>query len=145
MTNEDFLRDWLQKVWIDQDFKAAEAAFSPQTEMSPVAGDLKMQPNDYETMVSAICRNFRPHRFTLDHVISKGSEISGLFTVYGRRLDTDAEATLTVHLYRKIENGKFVRSASSPDYIGLFKSLGQLPEDTMQTLMMGGRLYETFT
>ncbi len=142
MTNEDFLRNWLQTVWIEHNFQAGEAAFSEATEMSSVAGDLKMRPNDYETMVSSLCYNFKPSHFTLDNIISVGPEISGLLTVHGKRLDTGADTCLMVQIYRKIEHGKFVGSCSSADYIGFYRSLGQLPEDTIHTLMMGGQLRE---
>ena len=142
MTNEDFLRQWLQLVWIDHDFKAGEAAFSATTADASVAGELKMQANDYETMVNSLCYNFKPCHFTLNHVLSIGPEISAVLTVHGTRTDTQAKARLNVFIYRKIEAGKFTDSFSSADYIGFFRSMGQLPEDTIPSLLMGGALVE---
>lgn len=142
MTNEDFLLDWLQKIWIDNDFKAAEAAFTAETETSHIAGELKLKPNDYETMVNAICENFRPNKITLSNVVENGTKIAALITVSGHRIDTEAVASLNVHVYREIVDSKFVNSASIPDYIGFYTGMGQLPTDMMSTLMMGGSLHE---
>lgn len=142
MTNEEFLLDWLAKVWIDQDFRAAEAAFSEQTETAHIAGELKLKPNDYETMVCSICSNFRPDRISLSNVVENGADISALLTITGHRLDTEEEIALNVSIYRKIVDRKFVASFSIPDYIGFYTAMGQLPADMMSTLMMGGQLHE---
>ncbi len=142
MKNEDLLRNWLIQVWIENDFRGAEKAFSPETQTAHIAGELKLRANDYETMVGAICANFRPESLELSNVIEQGNKISAQMTLKGRRLDSEAEASLNVYVYREIKNGKFVGSASYPDYIAFYTAMGQLPPDMVSTLMMGGSLHE---
>ncbi|MEM9581955.1 MAG: hypothetical protein AAGA08_02465 [Pseudomonadota bacterium] len=142
MTNQEFLLNWLKMIWLDNDFIAAERAFSKETSTAHIAGELALRANDYETMVCAICENFRPERIELSNVVEEGTRISAQMTLSGHRLDTEAEIALNVHIFREIVEGKFVRSASFPDYIGFYTALGQLPPDIMSTLMMGGQLHE---
>ena len=137
MSNEQFLKDWLHKVWIERDFAAAATAFDPGTLKSNIAGELKMQANDYETMVTMLCRNFDVSHFTLTNVLEIGQEISAVLTVFGERRDTRSPVKIHVHVYRVIENGKFIKSCSSPDYLSFFMAMGQLPEDTLELLLMG--------
>ncbi len=138
MTNAEFLKEWYHTKGVGQDFAAGAAAYTSGTSDAVVAGELTFSRSDYETLVQFMCRDFKPTEIELAHVISVGSEISAVVYIKGRRLSDESAASLTVHVYRKIEDGRYVAAHSSPDHMAFYAQMGQLPDDLMASLMMGG-------
>ncbi len=142
MTNEEFLISWVEKIWVEKDFKAAEALIAPGTETLQLGGEMNLKANDYETMVTAMSHNFKAEKVVLSEVVTDGPRISGYIGVQGRRIDDGGPITLEVHVYREIKDGKVVASRSTCDYLTFFAATGQIPSDAIATLMMGGSLVE---
>lgn len=142
MSNEEFLRDWLNSVWLEKDFAKAAKAFGDGTCTSHVAGETPLEKGDYETMVEAMCANFDVTHLKLSHIMEVGDEISALLEICGKGRNTPKDICCSVYLYRRIQNGKFVEAHSNPDYLSFYAALGQLPSDVMLSLMMGAKLQE---
>jgi len=139
VSNEEFLRNWLYQVWVEQDFSATAGVFDPaaDTPDALLAGQFRMTASDYETMVMAMCLNFEPRDVVLTNVLQVDDDISAQVSILGVRRDTAAPVTMRVHIYRKIRDRKFVTSVATVDYLAFFRDVGQLPPDSMEMLMMG--------
>lgn len=141
MSHADFLRHWLKLVWIENDFRKGESYFDKGKAIVQVSGGM-IEVQEYETIIGSICTRIRPYDVVLENVIEQGDVVSAVAIIKSRRVGDAKPVDVETFQFRRIRDGKFVESRVCLNFIALYSDLGQLPEDTLPTLLMGESLVE---
>ncbi|MEZ5886550.1 MAG: nuclear transport factor 2 family protein [Paracoccaceae bacterium] len=140
MSHLDILKEWWQRVWIEQDLAAIDAYFAPDVGADGLMPDGQIGPEDFRALVPALTALVRDLDFTFDKSFETGDWLWAQVSVRAFGAHDMREVRTVGHVAMRFKEGKIVEAYNCFDFLTFFASAGLLPEDAFLLLLSGERL-----
>jgi len=145
MTKLEFLENWFQRVWADEDESAIRELFVPTNTEEAAFGLAKSKglgTEDFVAFQQTLLALIKEVKITIDKHLVQGDDIVVMCTVNAldRRSDNPKPVSMKGMVMCTIKNGKMVSAENFFDFITFFEGLGFLPENTLGTCFSGQKI-----
>lgn len=140
MTNLDIVKDWYQRIWIDEDLAAIESYFAPGAGADGILEDGQIGPQEFRAIVPAFKALVRGLTIEISHAVECDDWVWTRIIARGFVAQnlTPVEAQGQVML--RFKDGKIVQAFNIFDFMTLFSQGGLLPRDAFLLLLSGEKL-----
>ena len=127
--NTTIVRNYLQRVWEQQDYTAIDETIKPDyIQHSRVVGQSGREP--VKAFFQMVHNAFSDVKFTVEDMLAEGDKVAWRWTIQGRHSGifqgippTGKDFTLTGMSILRLENGKFAELWVEQDMLGLIQQL----------------------
>ena len=138
---EQFLRDWFRRVWKEEDGSVIHQMFVPDKGGGTAHGLQKgspMGPQQFELFHQAILAQFKDINIEILSCIEQGDWVSArCFMTATSKSDPSRRPSMEGCVYVRIDDEKMREAYNFFDFINFFEEAGLLPDNTLQSCMLG--------
>ncbi len=136
MSQLELLKQWYDRVWIQQDLDAIGRFFTPDVEAQGVM-DFGVGPDDFRVLAEALLAQVEISEIRFDREVEMGDWVWATLTVRAVTLADRAPVHTTGQIMVRITNGQVVEAYNQIDFLTFFEQMGYLPADSLALCLSG--------
>ncbi|MDE9449267.1 ester cyclase [Aliiroseovarius sp. Z3] len=136
MSHLELLKQWYDRVWVQQDLDAIGRFFTPDIEAQGVM-DFGVGPDDFRVLAEALLAQVEISAIRFDREVELGDWVWATLTVQAVTLADRRPVQTTGQIMVRISNGQVVEAYNQIDFLTFFEQLGYLPPDSLALCLSG--------
>ncbi len=136
MAHLELLKQWYDRVWVQQDLDAIGRFFAPDFEAQGVM-DFGVGPEDFHALGAAVLAQVEINEVRFDREVELGDWVWATFTVLAVTLADQKPVQTTGQIMARMSDGKIVEAYNQIDFLTFFEQLGYLPPDSLALCLSG--------
>ena len=136
MSPLELLKEWYDRVWVQQDLDAIDRLFTPDIEAQGVM-DFGVGPDDFRVLAEAMLAQVEVNEIRFDREVAMGDWVWATFTAHAVTLANRAPIQATGQIMVRFKDDRIVEAYNQVDFLTFFEQLGYLPPDSLALCLSG--------
>ncbi|MCV6586479.1 MAG: ester cyclase [Marinibacterium sp.] len=140
MSHKDIIERWYSQVWVQGCLDQIDTFFTPDFTAAGIVPGLQLGPGDFRDLVETVRSKIDHLQIDLRGIVEQGDWISAVLLIRARERHSGRPLSGVGQMVARIENGRFAECFNQFDFLTFFEQIGQLPPNTLETLLVGQTL-----
>lgn len=137
---QDVMKDWFQRVWVDYDLDAIDELFQQDGQAQGIMPDMALGSSDFKDFVPMVQELLDDIQVDMTMMTQTDQWVQGLYRVRALSSRDSAPVNAMGQLCARFENGRIVEAYNTFDFFNFFEQLGQLPDMSLALCLSGEKL-----
>lgn len=138
--NLDLARNFLKRVWEDEDSNAIYEVFTGATTVQGLEEVAQVGPEEFHAFQRMMTAQFSDIRHTILQTVEEGEWLSLLCDISAVYREGEMPVATRTQIMLRIVNGRIVEAHNQIDLVSIFESIGRLPPRTLDLCLVGAKL-----